>query len=605
MIFYIVLQDAWLVVHSGEVHCYGFLTNAPINGHFVEFTSCSNVSLSLVQGTTYCTSPQFNREINAHKDWYFNMATILNDLSSNSSDYSVYFGSWLQIDYKSLGLSPIPNNDMSLILANSAVEFVHRIRWNKVAIITDVSDHFYLHTAEQFYKKIKTSISYLHYVQLSDSVADTDRILRAIQNRNFRIIIVSLKFPKLDLLLCRRQVLNMNWPEYSWIVLGVDNQSFQNLNCKGNIIAFQQQLSHETSPGNEKMHFKYNRLKTISATAVNITRSCHQSTYNSTFVHIYQSKENDKVYISNYSADSGLGPVTIQYIPSDQLRYSPRLFSIFAFMYSVAFVIVTNILILFICFRNEPEVKASSVTLSIIIFIASYLLLIYLVLLNFNILPRYYENRQELRDFFCFLQVWLNGLSFPSVLILSVLLVRLVRVYRLFYSYATLRKWEYHNTAMIVCVLLFSFPCLLICTVWCATDPYRSVVTTSIIDNGPLPVFAECRSSHEFYWLILLAYVLMLCFLLVVMSILTRNIKYKNFKDTKKIIGLVIIGILLGCSTLSYIVIFKIRNKDYRYTHDLLMISHLTFILECQIFLFLPKIIPTIKKKHFCCCKAE
>lgn len=604
-LLFLVVQDFWLLVQSGEVSCYAFLTATSAGVHSTEFVSCSNTSLSLVPSTLQCSQThQFLEESHVKdQERYSNTATTLEKVKSDLTNYSLYFGSWIQNDCQKSSGNLTPNFALSLAFSEAAVEFVRHFRWNKLAIISDATNPLYVQIAEKFQNNIRPFVSYIHYVQLSDFMDQVDFALREIHNLNFRIIVVSLKPSTLDLLLSRRKNLKLSWPGYAWLVLAVDNHILQRFTCRGRIISFQQ--SFDCSFNSLKVNFKFSRLAQLSGDAQNLTTSCYQLVRNSTFINIYQWKGNESVWISNYSAVDGLHTVAIQNVPSDMLQASPRLFSLFAFMYSVVIIIVTLIMTLFICFRKEPEVKASSVTLSIIIFIASYLLLLYLVLLNFNLLPGYHSKPQALRDFVCFLQVWLNGLSFPSVLILSVLLVRLARVYRIFYSYTTLRKWQYHNIALIVFVLLITSPCILVCTVWCAVDPYQSSVTTSADDSGPLPIFAQCSSRHEFYWLVLLAYDLFLCFLLIIMSILTRKITYANFKDTKKIIGSVMIGIILGCCTLGYVIIFRIRNKDYRFTHDLLMISHFAFILVCQFFLFLPKLIPPLKRKCFCCKKAQ
>jgi hypothetical protein len=138
-----------------------------------------------------------------------------------------------------------------------------------------------------------------------------------------------------------------------------------------------------------------------------------------------------------------------------------------------------------------------------LIFIGSYLMILYLYVLNSFLLPSFHERGKGVRDFMCGLRPLLNGAGFPVALILSTVLVKLLRVYRLFNLKKRVSKITTSNTALAVCVLLVAAPNLLLCLLWCFGDPYTSVVLFSI-KNGLLTISVQCVSAHPLRWALLL-----------------------------------------------------------------------------------------------------
>ena len=83
----------------------------------------------------------------------------------------------------------------------------------------------------------------------------------------------------------------------------------------------------------------------------------------------------------------------------------------------------TILLVLYLVFRNEPSVKSTSVSLSILIFAGCYLLIAYTIVLIVHEL-----NWLDL----CMARIWLCGVGLSLPLILATILVKMLRVYRIF-----------------------------------------------------------------------------------------------------------------------------------------------------------------------------
>jgi len=146
-------------------------------------------------------------------------------------------------------------------------------------------------------------------------------------------------------------------------------------------------------------------------------------------------------------------------------------------------------------------------------------------------------------------------------------------------------------------VLLITSPVILCVGIQSAADNFTSnlVFTTS---NGVLIAFYDCSSDNEFYWLFAQQlYIYVWNVILIVLAIKTRKINHPNFKDTKKVIALVFVAVVTSCWSLVYYIVLETINALPIYSYCLLSISHTFFICECQFFLFVPKILPVLKRK--------
>ena len=600
---FVIITALFKLGHSSDVRCFGLLTNESTIKSLDEFTSCMNSSLYLIQNATFCLPIQKNGRVDMFVDWYSHVTYNIGAFTSSTNRESLLFGMWSFSGFKDdenfvydSSAFRFFSPGLPIILAKATLKFVQYIKWERVAVITDVSSYFYLNIAEQIYNTFIPDIN-VHYFQLLDSEKAIDWTLNRLQNLKLRIVIVSLPLDSLKKLMCKRLALNMVWPDYAWLALGVDYQMLVKQPCLDQTLLFQQRIQDASHQSSKKVNFNYDELIEISTSASKISTNCHhihQSTYE---VDIYQ-LDKELIYISNYSMTDGLTSFILSPVPTDlPLQSSLTGYIVFSFLYLPVFIFLTLTLIMYFHFRNEPEVKATGVSLSILTFIGCYLLLTYLAALNLNLLPNYYRVSLTFRNFMCQLLLWFNGLSVPTALILSVLLVKLVRVYCLFTYHKTMKKWECQDITLAMYALLLTSPLIIICTVQSAINKYVSTITRYSRDDQ-FDAFLVCKGDHEFDWLFgQLAYMLVLSILLIIMAIKTRKIQLEDFKDTKKVIALMIAVIMTSCLGVVYLFIFQAIESNRLFSSTLLMLTHCSFILECLVFLFLPKLYPILKKR--------
>ncbi len=255
----------------------------------------------------------------------------------------------------------------------------------------------------------------------------------------------------------------------------------------------------------------------------------------------------------------------------------------------VFMLLLTIILFFYIYFHKEPNIKASSVALSMFMFASCYLSLIYLTALTLQ----EHINSNWGKDVICIIRLWLNGLSLPLPLIFATLIVKILRVYHIFNFQHKIGK-QSSNIALTFYVFLILSPCLLILLLRSILDPFKNTITAIKLSDHTM-VMEQCSSKYLLTWhSLLIIYLAILLLSLSVIAIKTRKIRERNFKDTKKVNGFIFIIILLTGMTISYWYILRAINADRIIVQIMLHIAHVAIVIACQGFLFVPKLFPII-----------
>ena len=480
----------------------------------------------------------------------------------------------------------------STVMASTIFELTQQFGWSRITIVADLADTFLLHTAEVFYRMANLS-SDSRLLQLGNSDSEIEELVNKVDRLNLRIIVLSLRPHITSKLLCRAHEKHLVWPKYAWIVHSVkvsDESCAANSTLDGVIAlhllyANKQQHQHcDFSPDDRAIHGI--RLQRIN--------SCHISSgWQFEVVLEHLGKKSVTRNVTSFAGSLGNS------YPSDfPPQYVPTLYlAVFYVAISVCFIVCTIMLLLFICFRNEPAVKATSVSLSILIFIGCYLLILQSCILTTFLLPSFYKQPKELRDNICTLSTFLNGVGFPLALILSTLLVKLLRVYRLFNLKRRVSKFTTSNLALALYVLLLTLPNVLISLIWATADPYTSAVSFAI-SGGLLHISMRCVSSYSLLWtLLLLVYTVIVSVFLITFAVLSRKIKYQDFKDTKKVSILSFLVVFQCASFLFYWYLLDAIGADGVFIQTVLQLAYCCAVLECQMFIFAPKLFPIVKKK--------
>ena len=255
-------------------------------------------------------------------------------------------------------------------------------------------------------------------------------------------------------------------------------------------------------------------------------------------------------------------------------------------------IFITLIFVFMLIFRNRPEVKSSSPYLNILIFAGGYMVFF---AAGVRTLTRGYPFPSDTSfTFACNVEVWFGSLG--TNLIFSTLFVRLLRVWRIFKSFEKLSKY-WRDGYLIIIILLMCSGGLIILIVWTITDTIRKTPIKELIQSTP-PYFEIqfiCSSDQLGLWLAAaFSYVGLIVFIVVIMAILTRKIKRRNFKDTKKVNAYVIfMFIKLSILMPLWYVVDRIAGNESCRTYPYFY-SFITVGLFSQLFLFLPQVYITL-----------
>ena len=259
------------------------------------------------------------------------------------------------------------------------------------------------------------------------------------------------------------------------------------------------------------------------------------------------------------------------------------------FLFLASFVVM----VLFIVFRSEPEIKATSSFFSLNLFVGCYLFFTCIIII---VISSSVINSGIAGIMTCQGIIWTGvlGINF----ILAPLLVRMIRIYHIFHHFGRIGKvcsgWTLLG-AMMAIVGFATFIMLL----WSVLDPYITIdyeviTCTPSVKQSFYCVVQFCSSEHTGIWFaIVCCEIGMLSFALVVMSVLTRNIKRSNFKDTKKVSTFIFMTIVSVCIHLPLWWVIRYTDDPSART-TVVYFGFGTIAVLCQLLLFVPKVYPAL-----------
>ena len=202
--------------------------------------------------------------------------------------------------------------------------------------------------------------------------------------------------------------------------------------------------------------------------------------------------------------------------------------ALFVVVSSVIEVFTLVLLVLYLYFRKEPEIKATSPYLSLLAFAG-----VFLVFFGVEMYVLALSGQDEyVSTPLCVSVIWF--LTHGDAFFLITLLVKLVRIYRIFnYFGKTGKKWS--DTVLFAVVFGLVLVITVNSTLWSVFSSPVAVTRERVVD-GQVLVQTTCEFDLNAVWgYIFISYVTVLRLILVVLAIMTRNIPRENFKDTKKI----------------------------------------------------------------------
>ena len=288
-------------------------------------------------------------------------------------------------------------------------------------------------------------------------------------------------------------------------------------------------------------------------------------------------------------------------LPSDTLPEMfisiPLCVAILLYIITIAVTVFTSLqLILYLCYRHKKIIKASSPYISLLMFAGCYLLCVAAAIKvtygSFK-LPEESFSKLVLTNIIAVL----NGFS----LILVTLFIKLLRVYRIFFSRLEKdlgRYWS--NCSLLITVLSLTIVTNVLVLPFIAIGSPR--YCRKMYFNGELGITKK-HIHIDFktigYYVsggLIACYVTIFSLIIVYLSIRTRKIKTENFKDTKKLNLFIYVFTFTVTFTMPLYIIFLLK-EDEPTANIVFVVGLLVISTASQVILFLPKVLPAVLSK--------
>lgn len=269
--------------------------------------------------------------------------------------------------------------------------------------------------------------------------------------------------------------------------------------------------------------------------------------------------------------------------------------SVLAASVILCILVTTVVLALFVYYRDDSDIKATSPNLSYLMFLGCYLLL-------FSTLVHAIRGVVVIRGVgvVVLCGAIITGDSLGINLIFTTLLLRMLRVYRIFSHFGKTGKiWSNRNMACIVGVVILGDVVLIM--VWSFVDTYRILDVVVFQYHAKPPRYEVqqlCHSDHLSLWLgVLLGKLGVLFTIVLFLAIKTRKIRKSNFKDTKKVNIYIFSTIAIVITFMTLFFLFN-STENALAAHLMVYLAFGVTALLCQLFLFVPKVTSPLLKKY-------
>ena len=505
-------------------------------------------------------------------------------------------------------------------LTDSIIAFLKEVHPRKIGIITELKQP-YSAVSNEFSTKSNVRLHHEyhgHHTSVSDSI-------EGIFVSNTHVILLSVSPSAAIPLLCEAYKRELTWPKYAWILHGyrLDDLlqgSISNEGCRVQTIlegififqltkepeggSFDSGATHHKFSGVEHNPYSYLLYESVQALISSVdTRpvsdfneapSLFRSKSGDSTVYIYHHLNSTSNFIGAYDGISHflINASEIILFTDHNLPVVNREAILVPYLLPLpilSFIFNTILLVLYIIFRNEPSVKSTSVSFSMLILSGCYILAGYTV--SLIVVEPFPLD-------FCMVHVWFGGTGLSIPLILATILVKMLRVYRIFIAHKILkRSMHLSDVALLVYTILILSPNIILLILWTAIDP-RYRVDSFIEHPGYIENVVTCHpSDYELTWFVLgFIYLFLLSVAVIVVAIRSRNIRLTQFKDTKKVNILIYLLYIVGIFMFTFWKIF-VDLGPALHSLVILYIGHLLMAFLCQIILFVPKIWPAVQKK--------
>ena len=259
---------------------------------------------------------------------------------------------------------------------------------------------------------------------------------------------------------------------------------------------------------------------------------------------------------------------------------------------SLCLVFTSVMFILFIKYRRYSEIKATSPYLSLLMFLGTYLILIATLIQAILTAIRMSPTDDVMSSALCGSVITGNIIGIN--LIFSTLLLRMLRIYRIFNHFGRTGKiWS--DKVLVVIVLFIVGGDVALLVIWFCVDPFtvRGVTHYEHHDTPPhYEIRQYCTSNNIAVWFALTFGKVGVLFAIVLfLAIKTRKIQRENFKDTKKVNIYIFVTVLI-VATLIPVWFLLVGTENLKGTGIVIYVAFGATGLLNQLMLFTPKVFP-------------
>ena len=325
-------------------------------------------------------------------------------------------------------------------------------------------------------------------------------------------------------------------------------------------------------------------------------------------IDIFQVQRGQPVLVGVYNPNEDNLTITdsnlLSTVPADQFEVVyevlPQWLMITIFcICGLAYIMTTVILVLFLYWRNEPEIKATSPYLSLAMFAGCYLLYTAII---FQTVQRSFVIGFEAFTSICNTDIWFGFIG--CNLIIGTLFVKLLRINHIFRVFRkTSKLWS--DQFLFLGVLLICSGILIILILWTTIDILHLEETQMYIPSAQPPYYQStrrCTCRNLAIWVITAhAYNGVIILLVMFLAVQTRHIKRCNFKDTKKVNAYIFTVVVINAIAVPLWYIFIYTQVEFQVGgHISSVIAYLSIAMLCQLFLFAPKTLPLFNTHKVC-----
>lgn len=318
-------------------------------------------------------------------------------------------------------------------------------------------------------------------------------------------------------------------------------------------------------------------------------------------IDILQFRSSQYVQIGSYNVTNNhlnLNATVLDKLPSGKLNrvyvlYTDWQAALLVTLVALCFCYTTMSLFLFVCYRNQPEIKATSRALSICLFIGCYVLLTTSMFHTINSSMDAHGRSEFYRAFVCVFDVFLLYIGFDVVF--ATVIAKTLRIYHIFKTFGKVSRL-FTDSKLFFLIFVVVAIRLNLLIAWISFNTPRIVDVEWLATHTVPPVMLvqeECRAENVNLWVALhTGYSLVQMLVMVMLAILTRKIKRQNYKDSKKINSLVASLIITSCYFLTLWTL--LRNGAVILSRVTYGVCPMLMAFFCQAFLVSPKVMPSL-----------